>query len=357
VGADEAGGAVFAPVLHGTAHPNMGRFAWRASPSSTRPLASSSATGRGRSTVSSDEFRTRRAANDVRSNPRRFKIFHHPVVGTLELTFLALQPLGTELPIYSYLAEPGGHPRPLDAVALPHSVRTSSTGPTRPPGPQRSESPLACRVPSFRDNVVVVKMAVGDGSRRRYTMRARADAAEQTAERVMHAAITLWRAEPFEQITLQQIADEAGVSLSTVMRRFGSKDGLVEAVLLSDGVRTQAGRDAIAVGDVAAAVRMIVADYELNGDAVIRMLALEDRIDAVRRVVTAGRVAHERWVQRVFAPLLGPTGERRARTLQLVVATDVYTWKLLRRDRQLAAEEVGRVMEDLCLRVVGGGDR
>jgi AcrR family transcriptional regulator len=200
-------------------------------------------------------------------------------------------------------------------------------------------------------------MDVVDGSRRRYTMRARADAAEQTAERVMDAAITLWRAEPFEKITLQQIADLAGVSLSTVMRRFGSKDGLVEAVLLSDGVRTQASRDAVAVGDVTAAVRMIVADYELNGDAVIRMLALEERIEAVRRVVTAGRVAHERWVQRVFAPLLGPAGGRPARTLQLVVATDVYTWKLMRRDRQLPVEEVGRVMEDMCLRVVGGGDR
>ena len=188
-------------------------------------------------------------------------------------------------------------------------------------------------------------------------MRARADAAEQTAERVMDAAITLWRAEPFEQITLQQIADRAGVSLSTVMRRFGSKDGLVEAVLLSDRVRTQAGRDAVAVGDVAGAVRMIVADYELNGDAVVQMLGLEERIEAVRRVVTAGRGAHERWVERVFAPLLGPAGGRRARTLQLVVATDVYTWKLLRRDRQLPVEEVRSVMEDLCLRVVGGGDR
>lgn len=187
-------------------------------------------------------------------------------------------------------------------------------------------------------------------------MRARADAAEQTAERVMDAAIAFWRAGPFEDITLQDIADRAGVSLSTVMRRFGSKDGLAEAVLRSDRVGTQAGRDAVVEGDLAGAVRMIVADYELNGDAVIRMLGLEERMDVVRHVVEAGRAAHEQWVERVFGPLLEPPPRRRLQVLQLVTATDVYTWKLLRRDRRVPADEVVAVMEDLCRRVVGGND-
>jgi AcrR family transcriptional regulator len=91
-------------------------------------------------------------------------------------------------------------------------------------------------------------------------MRARADAAEKTAERVMDAAIALWRVEPYDQLTLQEIADRAGVSLSTVMRRFGSKDGLAEAVLRSDRVGTQSNRDAVEEGDVAGAVRMIVSE-------------------------------------------------------------------------------------------------
>jgi AcrR family transcriptional regulator len=187
-------------------------------------------------------------------------------------------------------------------------------------------------------------------------MRARADAAEQTAERVMDAAISLWRAGPFEDITLQDIANLAGVSLSTVMRRFGSKDGLAEAVLRSDRVGTQAGRDAVREGDLAGAVRMIVADYEVNGDAVVRMLAIEERMDVVRHVVQAGRVAHERWVERVFGPLLDPGPRRHVQVLQLVAATDVYTWKLLRRDRDLSPDEVVAVMEDLCRRVAGDRD-
>lgn len=192
-------------------------------------------------------------------------------------------------------------------------------------------------------------------ARRAYRMQARAGAAEQTALRIMDAAIGLWREAAYDEFTLQDVADRAGVSLSTVMRRFRSKEGLAEAVLASDRVGTQRGRDAVAAGDVDAALRMIVADYENNGDAVIRMLALEDRIDIVGRVVAAGRDAHSAWVERVFAPLLARSSAvRRRQMVQLVVATDVYTWKILRRDRGLGQREARAVMRDLCRVIIQG---
>lgn len=210
---------------------------------------------------------------------------------------------------------------------------------------------------SFRDNLVAVKMGpVAEASARRpYRMRARADAAERTSVRIMDAAVGLWRERAFDEFTLHDVARRADVSLSTVMRRFGSKEGLAEAVLTSDRVGTQRGRDAVPSGDMDGAVRMIVDDYEDNGDAVIRMLALEERIDIVRRVVEVGRIAHAEWVTRVFAPLLASSPARRRRqTLQLVVATDVYTWKLLRRDRDLEVREVRAVMLGMCRAIVEG---
>lgn len=186
-------------------------------------------------------------------------------------------------------------------------------------------------------------------------MQARADAAERTGLRIMDAAIALWREKAYDELTLHDVATRAGVSLSTVMRRFGSKEGLAEAVLASDRVGTQRHRDAVAVGDVDGAVTMIVDDYEANGDAVIRMLTLEERIDVVRRVVEAGRTAHGEWVARVFRPLLTRSRVQRGRqTLQLVVATDVYTWKLLRRDRSLSSTEVRAVMTGMCRAILGG---
>jgi hypothetical protein len=44
--------------------------------------------------------------------------------------------------------------------------------------------------------------------------------------------------------------------------------------------------------------------------------------------------------------------QRRRQVWQLVIATDVQTWKLLRRDRRLAVHETRLVMTELCLAVV-----
>ena len=64
---------------------------------------------------------------------------------------------------------------------------------------------------------------------RPYTMRARAAAAERTAERIAIAAFDLWRDVGLDEMTLQQVAERAGVTVQTVLRRFGSKDGVIQA--------------------------------------------------------------------------------------------------------------------------------
>ena len=60
------------------------------------------------------------------------------------------------------------------------------------------------------------------------------------------------------------------------------------------------------------------------------------------------------WVRWAFAPQLA--GRSRAGKAQLedllVVATDVYTWKLLRIDRGLSARATGAAMTELCEAVV-----
>ena len=51
-------------------------------------------------------------------------------------------------------------------------------------------------------------------------MGARAIAVERTSTRIMEAAVVLFRSRPFTEVTLQAIADAAGVTLQTVLRRF-----------------------------------------------------------------------------------------------------------------------------------------
>ena len=84
-------------------------------------------------------------------------------------------------------------------------------------------------------------------------------------------------------------------------------------------------------GDVTGAVEAVVDDYETTGDAVVRLLALEERMPSLQPLLARGRKGHRDWVEAMFrAPGLTP---------ELVVATDVYTWKLLRRDQGLSRDE------------------
>ena len=62
-----------------------------------------------------------------------------------------------------------------------------------------------------------------------YEMRSRADAAAATGERILDAAEALFWELPLDQISLDEVARRAEVSVQTVIRRFGGKDGLIDA--------------------------------------------------------------------------------------------------------------------------------
>ena len=66
--------------------------------------------------------------------------------------------------------------------------------------------------------------------KRPYRMQARAQAAAETERRIFGAARELVAERPFAQVTLDDVAARAGVSVQTVIRRYGSKDGLIRAV-------------------------------------------------------------------------------------------------------------------------------
>jgi AcrR family transcriptional regulator len=199
-----------------------------------------------------------------------------------------------------------------------------------------------------------MKVAENSGATRPYRMRARADAAERRVGRVLDAAIELWRERWYDEITLEDLSERSGVSPSTIMRRFGSKEGILSAVIASDRLGAVRGRDRIASGDVEGAVRELVQHYEHAGDAVIRNLALEDRIPAIGESVRRGRAIHREFCARVFSPWL-PRRSGRAydrRLAQFIVACDVYTWKLFRRDHGLNRAQTTRAMRELLHRLM-----
>jgi AcrR family transcriptional regulator len=192
-------------------------------------------------------------------------------------------------------------------------------------------------------------MKVRTAAGRPYRMVARAESAAATGQRILDAAAQVFWELPGEEVSLDAVARRAGVSVQTVIRRFGGRDALFAAAAERETERVRRQRDEAPVGDVRAAVRVLVDHYEEMGDRVLRLLAEEERVPALRQVADQGRALHRAWCARVFAPALERLGgvERRRQLAQLVAVCDVYMWKLLRRDAGLSPRQTEIAMVEL----------
>jgi AcrR family transcriptional regulator len=180
-------------------------------------------------------------------------------------------------------------------------------------------------------------------------MGARAEAAAATAERILDATVELFWEQPSDQVRLDEVARRAGVTVQTVIRRFGGRDGLFEAAAAREQGRVRESRAGVTPGDVPGAVAVLVDHYEELGDRVLRLLAEEHHVPALGAVAGEGRRLHREWCRRAFAPSLsGLSGVARDRSLaQLVAICDVYTWKLLRRDSGLSRAQTEQAIVEM----------
>jgi AcrR family transcriptional regulator len=180
-------------------------------------------------------------------------------------------------------------------------------------------------------------------------MAARATKAAATGERILDAAVEAFWDQPSDQLRLDDVARRAGVSVQTVIRRFGGKDGLLAAAVERESARVRRDRDPSAVMDSTAAIGQLTKHYEAMGDRVLRMLAEEVRLPALRAIADRGRRMHRDWCAQVFAStLVRLTGvDRERRLAQIVTVCDVYTWKLLRRDARLSQRQTELALLEL----------
>jgi AcrR family transcriptional regulator len=187
--------------------------------------------------------------------------------------------------------------------------------------------------------------------RRPYRMRLRAEAAAATAERLLAAAWANFASRPYEDVRLAEIAAEAGVTVQTLHNRFVSKDELFAGAYAWFGGQEIAEREEAPIGDVREAVAVLFRRYETHGDSIARMIAQEDRIEAIRQMTEAGRAYHRSWVERTFEPQLGELdgAERERRVVAMVVASDLVVWRLLRREIGLKQDEAEAVVVEMLL--------
>lgn len=169
--------------------------------------------------------------------------------------------------------------------------------------------------------------------RRPYTMRARAESAAATRTRILDAATAAMRERFRPDVRLDEIAAAAGVSVQTVLRVFGSRRALLDAVMEAASADVAREFDDVVPGNVDSVVRCSFNHYEKLGDLVIRNIVDEDDPE-LHAFVERGRAGHRSGVEYCFAAHLAdlPPARRRRTVDALVCALDVYIWKLLRRD-------------------------
>jgi AcrR family transcriptional regulator len=178
---------------------------------------------------------------------------------------------------------------------------------------------------------------------RMYKQVARAEATAATHARIVRAFLDLATQRWYDEITLADVARASGVTVQTVIRRFGSKEQLFEAASkqLHDEV---VARRRPRVDTVEGAIDALVDDYEVAGDMFIRTLALEERFSILKAAIDNGRQGHRTWVEQTFSHELAQrtTLARKSLVRRLITVTDVYVWKLLRRDMGLPPQATGQ---------------
>jgi len=187
---------------------------------------------------------------------------------------------------------------------------------------------------------------------RKYTQRVRASNAEETRQRILDAMRERLRSAPSEALSVDRVAQDAGVARSTVYLVFGSKAGLFEALGRDLLDRSGFHRivEAVALPDVRTAIeeslRAAASVYATERDvarAIYSMWSLDP--DAVRgafEAVERGRTeGQRRLAERLKAEghlLPGVTVEEAADILWVITSFDAFDQ--LYTGRGLTEEEV-----------------
>jgi AcrR family transcriptional regulator len=188
-------------------------------------------------------------------------------------------------------------------------------------------------------------------------MGVRARRSEETAERVRSEALQLFLSRSYAEVTLAEVAAAAGVTVPTLIAHFGRKEDLFVAACGVGAASVMEEGNEAPVGDHAGAVRNLLDGYEAHGKSILHFLAEEDRFPAVRVMTDVGRGYHRAWVERVFEPEMGGVrGANRERLfVQLMVATDLLAWKVMRLDMKLSRRQTEAAMVGTIDALTGGG--
>jgi len=183
----------------------------------------------------------------------------------------------------------------------------------------------------------------------------RAAGEAQTRGALLDAADEAFLAGPWEQVSLEGVARAAGVTKQTLLRHFGSKDGLLKQVLSRAIDEVEKQRLSVPRKDIAGAVDNLLEHYEIRGGRAMRSSNL-DMDGALADLGRRAREFHYDWVELAFGAWLAAAtrSERRRLRAALIAVCDVHTWWILTHDLQLSRADARATLILTITRLLGG---
>lgn len=181
---------------------------------------------------------------------------------------------------------------------------------------------------------------------RPYNQVARAQAQQRNRDALLKVAADEFYSGGWPRTSLEALAGRAGVTKQTLLRYFGSKDGLLLEALSRAAAQVLRQRWSTPRDDIEGIVENLLDHYEEAGERALRIGAWQTGPAFLARLSQVARAVHYEWVDYAFAGWLGRLqGDERKRTRAALIAIcDVQTWWVLAHDLELERTEVAATL-------------
>ncbi|HEV3319361.1 MAG TPA: TetR/AcrR family transcriptional regulator [Solirubrobacteraceae bacterium] len=195
---------------------------------------------------------------------------------------------------------------------------------------------------------------IAAADRRQYKKVAREQSQQRTRDALLDAADEEFYSDRWQKTSLQELSRKAGVSKQTLLRHFGSKDGLLIQALMRGAAQIRDQRWSFPAGDVAGAVENLLDHYEAWGERSLRVGAWQHGPAMLAMLSRGARQIHYEWIEYAFAPWLEDLKEpaRTRRRAALIALCDVQTWWIMSNDLGLERAEIHATLTDAIERLL-----
>jgi AcrR family transcriptional regulator len=144
-------------------------------------------------------------------------------------------------------------------------------------------------------------------------------------DRLADAALSLFDERGYDQTTVDDIVERAGVGRSTFFRYYGSKEAVVfpdhDGLLDAIRARLATSSDATALVAVSDAVRLVLLHYLEEGDIARRRYALTSKVSALRDREIASVARYQRLFREFITAWMGDEAPGAALRAELMAAS------------------------------------